>query len=68
MTSVRTGHDLKVERIRAGLSQVELGARIGVSGQRISNVEALTAVPDSFTARVLAALEGVTVRPSKRIR
>jgi transcriptional regulator with XRE-family HTH domain len=35
------GIDLKAERVRSGLTQRELGERLGVSARRVANVEAL---------------------------
>ena len=53
-----TGLDLRIARVRARLRAVEIAARMGVSKQRVSNIEALDVVPDQLAARYLAALEG----------
>lgn len=51
-----TGRDLRAERVRAGLTQAELGALLGVSGRRIATVEGSYRVAPAFAARVVAAL------------
>jgi DNA-binding XRE family transcriptional regulator len=51
------GIDLKAERVRAGLTQRDLGAMIGVSGRRIANVEAEYKPAPTIIARIFAALE-----------
>jgi transcriptional regulator with XRE-family HTH domain len=50
------GIDLKAERVRAGLTQVDLGARIGVSGRRVANVEAEYRPAPTITRRILDAI------------
>lgn len=50
------GVDLKAERVRAGLTQRELGARIGVSGRRVANVEAEYRPAPTIVRRYLSAL------------
>ena len=50
------GIDLKAERVRAGLTQRELGARLGVSAQRIRNVEGEYRPSARMVRRILAAL------------
>jgi len=50
------GIDLKAERVRAGLTQRALGARLGVSGRRVANVEAEYRPAPSIVRRILAAL------------
>ena len=50
------GIDLKAERVRAGLTQGGLGARLGVSGRRIANVESQYRPATSIVLRILAAL------------
>jgi transcriptional regulator with XRE-family HTH domain len=50
------GIDLKAERVRSGLTQRELGGRLGVSGQRVANVEGLYRPGPSIVRRILAAL------------
>lgn len=56
-----SGRDLKAERVRAGLTQVQLGELLGVSGRRVANVEAQFRVASSFAVRVLDALAKVPV-------
>ena len=51
-----TGRGLRAERVRAGLTQAQLAALIGVSGRRIANVEGQYRVAPAFAARVVAAL------------
>jgi predicted transcriptional regulator len=50
------GVDLKAERVRAGLTQVMLGTRIGVSGRRVPNVEAEYRPAPSIVRRILDAI------------
>jgi transcriptional regulator with XRE-family HTH domain len=50
------GLDVRAERVRAGLTQRELGARIGVSGRRIANVELAYRPAPGIVRRILAAL------------
>ncbi len=50
------GIDLKAERVRAGLTQRTLGARLGVSGRRIANVEGAYRPAASIVRRYLAGL------------
>lgn len=50
------GIDLKAERVRSGLTQRELGARLGVSGRRIANVEGEYRPAASIVRRILAAI------------
>jgi transcriptional regulator with XRE-family HTH domain len=50
------GVDLKAERVRNGLTQRELGERLGVSGRRVANVEAEYRPAPSIILRILAAL------------
>jgi len=57
------GIDLKAERVRAGLTQRALGARLGVSGRRIATVEAEYHPAASIVARILAALGSVESEP-----
>ena len=51
------GVDLKAERVRAGLTQRQLGKRLGVSGSRIANVEATYRPAPTIIRRILAAIE-----------
>jgi transcriptional regulator with XRE-family HTH domain len=50
------GIDLKAERVRAGLTQLELATRLGVSTTRIANVEGAYRPPATIVERFLAAL------------
>jgi DNA-binding XRE family transcriptional regulator len=50
------GLDLKAARVRAGLTQADLGARIGVSGRRVANVEAEYRPAATIARRILEAL------------
>lgn len=50
------GIDLKAERVRAGLTQADLGARIGVSGRRVANVEAEYRPAPTIIRRILEAI------------
>ena len=50
------GLDLKAERVRAGLTQAQLGERMGVSGRRVANVEAEYRPAPSICKRILTAL------------
>jgi transcriptional regulator with XRE-family HTH domain len=50
------GVDLKAERVRAGLTQRDLGARIGVSGRRVANVEAEYRPAPTIVRRILDAI------------
>ena len=56
-TNALRGIDLKAERVRAGLTQHALGARIGVSRRRIANVEAAWRPAPSIVERILGALK-----------
>ena len=55
-TSPLRGVDLKAERVRAGLTQRQLGKKLGVSGRRIANVEAAYRPAPTIVKRILAAL------------
>jgi DNA-binding XRE family transcriptional regulator len=57
------GVDLKAERVRAGLTQRDLGERIGVSGRRVSNVEGQFRPAESIVRRILEALAASDVKP-----
>jgi len=50
------GVDLKAERVRRGLTQAHVGARLGVSARRIANVEGAYRPAPSFVVRYIAAL------------
>ncbi len=51
------GIDLKAERVRAGLTQAELAARLGVSARRVANIEDSYRPSAAATRRVMAALD-----------
>jgi transcriptional regulator with XRE-family HTH domain len=50
------GVDLKAERVRLGLTQAELGTRLGVSGRRIANVEKEYRPAATMVHRITSAL------------
>jgi transcriptional regulator with XRE-family HTH domain len=50
------GIDLKAARVRAGLTQSDLAALLGVSRSRIYNVESAYQPARSIVRRILAAL------------
>jgi predicted transcriptional regulator len=50
------GIDLKAERVRVGMTQADLGARIGVSGRRVANVEAEWKPAPTIVRRILDAI------------
>lgn len=56
------GIDLRAERVRAGLTQAQLGERLGVSGRRIANVEGLYRPSPAIVRRILAALNASAYR------
>ena len=51
------GPDLRAERVRRGLRGVDVATRMGLSHQRISQVEQLWRVPQELVDRYLKALE-----------
>lgn len=52
-----TGRDLAAERVRLSLRALDVGERMGVSRQRVTNIEQLHHVPDRLVARYLEALK-----------
>lgn len=52
-----TGLDLKVARVRARLTVTEVADAMGVSRQRVSQVEAMALVNASLEGRYRAALQ-----------
>lgn len=54
-----TGMDLKVERVKARAKATQVAAAMGVVRQRISQIEALAAVPDDMAERYRQALVSV---------
>ena len=61
MDAASLGNHLKEERIRKGLSQAELAARVGVSRKTINTVENQVFVPSAILALRLARALGTTV-------
>ncbi len=51
-----TGLDLRLRRVALGVSQTNLAASLGVSRQRVANVENMYRPPRTIVARYLAAL------------
>jgi transcriptional regulator with XRE-family HTH domain len=56
MRSEWTGRDCRAERARAGLTQAELAALLGVSPRRVASVEAQYRVTTEWEERIRAAL------------
>lgn len=56
---VVTGLDLKLRRTAARVTQIDLGAQMGVTPQRVSHIEALAVVPPTAAERYVAALAAV---------
>jgi transcriptional regulator with XRE-family HTH domain len=52
-----TGRDLAAERVRAGITQAQLAVLLGVSPQRIANVEGAFLPPATIVHRILTALD-----------
>jgi predicted transcriptional regulator len=52
-----SGRDLKAERVRAGLTQTDLSAVLGVNRSRIAAVEGQIRVSPRFAERVFRALK-----------
>jgi hypothetical protein len=52
--------DLKVERVRSRIRAVRLASEMGVSRQRIAQIEALAVVEPDMAERYRAALVSVT--------
>jgi transcriptional regulator with XRE-family HTH domain len=52
-----TGLDLRVERVRRGLTQTELARRMGVPRQRVSLIEGSIRPTERLVARFMAALD-----------
>lgn len=55
-----SGMDLKVERIRAGINQADLAARIGVTRPTLSRWESMARVPAPKAERYLTAVREVS--------
>lgn len=52
-----SGRDLAVERVRRSLRALDVAERMGVSRQRVTNIEQLHRVPEGLAARYLGALK-----------
>jgi transcriptional regulator with XRE-family HTH domain len=57
MKHTTTGPDLRNERLRRGMTQVRLAARMGVTPPRLSHVENAVRVTPRYVARYLSALD-----------
>lgn len=57
-----SGMDLKVERIRAKVTATDLASEMGVSRQRVSQLESATDVSEAMADRYRAALLSVAGR------
>jgi DNA-binding transcriptional regulator YiaG len=55
-----TGLDLKVERVRSRVTAVRLAAAMGVSRQRVSQIESFVSVPEGASGRYREALMSLT--------
>lgn len=55
--TIRTGTDLKVERVRARIAANVVAAQMGISSSRLSRIEAQEALTDRLRDRYLGALE-----------
>jgi transcriptional regulator with XRE-family HTH domain len=56
MNCATTGPDLRTERLRRGVTQAQLAARLGVTPPRLSHVENSIRVTPRYVARYLSAL------------
>ena len=61
MSAAELGNRLKEERVRQGLTQAELAARVRVSRKTINTVENQVFVPSTVLALRLARALGTTV-------
>lgn len=52
---------IKAARVNAGLTQKEVGDRVGKSKNTIASYEAYITIPDIETAKAMAALFGMSV-------
>ena len=52
---------IKAARVNAGLTQKEVGKRVGKSKNTIASYEAYTTQPDIKTAQAMAELFGMTI-------
>lgn len=57
----RLGAQIRAERIRVGLSQVELAHRLGIKKQQLSRWELGEFQPSALTLRSIASALGVAV-------
>lgn len=53
---IETGRDLAAERVRKSLRAVDVAERMGVSRQRVTNIEQLHRVPAATAERYLQSL------------
>ena len=58
---MKLGANIRACRIEAGLSQEELGARLGISGQAVSKWEQGVTAPDLTVLPMLSEIFGVTI-------
>ena len=58
---MKLGANIRARRMEAGLSQEELGARLGISGQAVSKWEQGVTAPDLSVLPLLSELFGVTI-------
>ncbi|HAL28098.1 MAG TPA: hypothetical protein DCP25_15365 [Chloroflexi bacterium] len=62
---IENGRDLAAERVRSSLRAADVAERMGVSRQRITNIEQLHRVPPALRERYLRALAAaLEVRPT----
>jgi DNA-binding transcriptional regulator YiaG len=52
-----TGRDLAAERVRLSLRALDVAVRMGVSRQRVTNIEQLHRVPEELADRYLGVLK-----------
>lgn len=59
VTKVNRGLQLKIMRLRAGLRQYDLAARVGIAPNRLSEIETGRRKPsDELVNRILQAIKG----------
>jgi len=59
VTKVNRGLQLKIMRLRAGLRQYDLAARVGIAPNRLSEIETGRHKPsDELVKRILQAIKG----------
>ena len=57
---VHSGTDLKIARVRRGIRAVDVARELGVSKQRVSQIESTTFPTRAAIRRYLAALEALS--------